>query len=396
MNILFYYSYPINPENGGTERVTDLVAHYLKFSGYIIYYLVREKPDKPQVKTDIQTFYLPDPTRNDSPANRLYLDQLLERLQIDVLMNQGGWNNEMYLCNHKALKANIKIVSSIHFSIDSGFKCFNELYKSEYSWSKPFLNIKTFLLRLRLPYLKKRTYKQKIAKMDFTYRHTDVIILLSQKYVSEFEMLIGVPHSDKIVAIPNPLTFSNIEVRSMQQKENCILFVGRLFYPDKRVDRLLHIWHKIQYKLPDWRLELVGDGMERTDLECLAKKLELKNVFFHGYQSPLPYYSKAKILSLVSNYEGFNMSILEGMQNGCIPIAFSSYAAITDVIVDEENGFLVEPFDLNAYADKLYKLASTPSLLERMQPFAIQAVEKYNIRKIGNKWIDLFQSLSNK
>lgn len=394
MNILFYYSHTINPENGGTERVTDLVAHYLKSCGYIVYYLVLDKPEKLSVDTDIQTFYLPDPTRDDSPANIVYLDQLLERLQIDVLMNQGGWNDEMYLCNHKVLKANVKIVTSIHFSIDSGFKCFNELYKSEYSWSKPLVSIKTFLLRVRLPYLKKRSYEQKIARVDFVYQHTDLIVVLSQKYVSEFEELIGVSHSDKIVAIPNPLTFSNIEVRSMQQKENSILFVGRLFYPDKRVDRLLHVWHKIQHKLPDWRLELVGDGMERDSLECLAKRLELKNVFFHGYRSPLPYYSRAKILSLVSNYEGFNMSVLEGMQNGCVPIVFSSYAAVTEVITDEENGCLVEPFDLDIYAEKLYRLASTPSLLERMQPFAVQAVKKYSMEQIGHKWLDLLQSMS--
>ena len=396
MNILFYYSYPINPENGGTERVTDSVASYLKSRGYIVYYLIRERPEGPPVNTGIQTYYLPDPTRNDSQANILYLDQLLERLRIDILMNQGGWNDEMYLCNHKVLKADVKIISSIHFSVDSGFKCFRELHKSGYSWNKPLLSIKTFFLCIRLPYLKRCIYKQKIARMNFSYRHTDVVVMLSLKYVREFEELIGIPHSDKIVAIPNPLTFNGVEVRSMQQKENCILFVGRLFYQDKRVDRLLRVWHKIQHKLPNWRLELVGDGKERSDLECLAKRLELRNVFFHGYRSPLPYYAKAKILSLVSHYEGFNMSILEGMQNGCIPVVFSSYAAVTDVIADEENGFLVDPFDLDAYADKLYKLASTPALLEKMQPFAVETVRRYSIDRIGHKWTELFQSLSNK
>ena len=115
MNILFYYSYPINPENGGTERVTDSVASYLKSRGYIVYYLIRERPEGPPVNTGIQTYYLPDPTRNDSQANILYLDQLLERLRIDILMNQGGWNDEMYLCNHKVLKADVKIISSIQF-----------------------------------------------------------------------------------------------------------------------------------------------------------------------------------------------------------------------------------------------------------------------------------------
>ena len=122
-------------------------------------------------------------------------------------------------------------------------------------------------------------------------------------------------------------------------------------------------------------------------------KLELKNVFFRGYQSPSEYYSRAKIISLVSTSEGFPMSIIEGMQNGCIPIVFSSYSAVTDIIKDGINGCLVAPFDIDLYAEKLYKLASDSSLLNRMQPFAVQSVELFNIDKIGHKWIELFQSL---
>lgn len=393
MNILFYNTYPIDPEHGGTERVTDLVASYLKSAGYTIYYLVRVDTGMPQKETDIQTFFLPDCTKGNSPKNISFLEQLLKELKINILINQDVWNDDVYLCNHKMLQTNVKIISTIHTSIDSGFKYFNELCKLEYSWDNPLLSLRSLFRCIRLPYLKKRIYRQKKKKMHFMHQYTDVIVVLSPKYIEEFEDLIGISGSDKIVAIPNPLTFSNLEVKKMDQKENCILFVGRLSYPEKRVDRLLYIWHKIQNKLPDWRLELVGDGKERGDCESLAKKLELKNVFFRGYQSPLEYYSKAKIVALVSNFEGFNMFILEGLQNGCIPIAFSSFAAVTDVITDGVNGCLVEPFDIDLYADKLYKLASDPSLLNKMQPLAIQAAAQYSIERIGCKWIDLFQSL---
>lgn len=396
MNILFYNTYPIDPEHGGTERVTDLVAHYLKSAGYTIYYLVRVDMGKSLDNADIRTFFLPDSARGESPENISFLDRLLEKLQIDILINQDVWNDDVYLCNHKVLKTETKIISTIHTSIDSGFRNFNELCKWEYSWNSPIVSTRSLLRRIRLPYFKKRIYLLKKKKMNFMYQYTDTIIVLSPQYIDEFEELIGISCSNKIVAIPNPLTFSNIELRTMDQKENCILFVGRLSYPEKRVDRLLHIWHKIQNRLPDWKLELVGDGKERSDLEALAEKLELKNIFFHGYQSPLTYYAKAKIVSLVSNFEGFNMFILEGMQNGCVPIAFSSFAAVTDAITDGENGCLVEPFDLDTYAEKLYELASDPYLLSRMQPKAVRAVEQYNLERIGPAWLTLFQSLLNK
>lgn len=140
MNILFYNTYPIDPEHGGTERVTDLVAHYLKSIGYTIYYLVRVDMGKSLENADIRTFFLPDSARGDSPENISFLDQLLEKLQIDILINQDVWNDDVYLCNHKVLTTETKIVSTIHTSIDSGFRNFNELCKLEYSWSSPVLS----------------------------------------------------------------------------------------------------------------------------------------------------------------------------------------------------------------------------------------------------------------
>ena len=396
MTILFYCATPIKPESGGSERVTYLLAHYLQSRGYTIYYLARLKSEISSIKTDnIPTFYLPDSRKDNSSENISFLNELLRRLKVDILINQGAWFDELYLCNHKVLTTNAKIISCIHFSIDSGLKRFKEMFKSEYSWNEPSSSIKNLFKNIALPYLKQTAYKQRKKRMDFMYRYTDYIVVLSPRYVEEFKEVMKISQSNKIVSIPNPLTFSQTKVKNMNQKENVILFVGRFTYSDKRVDRLLYIWQKIQDRIPDWRLELLGDGIEKTALEKLSLKLGLKNIIFHGCHPSLSYYSRAKIFSLVSNHEGLSMSMLEGMQNGCIPVIFSIDSAITDIITDDFNGCLVKPFDLDMYAEKLYKLASEPSLLNKMQPFAVQSVEQFDIDKLGYKWIDLFQSLNN-
>lgn len=164
MNILFYNTTPINPERGGTERVTDLVARYLKSSGYAIYYLVRLRTGSPLENTDIKTYFLPDSRKCDSSRNVLYMNQLLEELKIDILINQNAWYDELYLCNHKILSTNVKIISSIHFSIDSSMKYYNESFKYEYSWSKPFFSFKMIIRHIFLPvFKKKRFYSEKIT-----------------------------------------------------------------------------------------------------------------------------------------------------------------------------------------------------------------------------------------
>lgn len=72
---------------------------------------------------------------------------------------------------------------------------------------------------------------------------------------------------------------------------------------------------------------------------------------------------------------------------------FSSYYAATDIIEDGINGCLVDPFDIDLYAEKLYKLASDPALLNRMQAFAVQSAKQFSIEIIGHKWINLFQTI---
>lgn len=395
MTILFYCATPIKPESGGTERVTYLLAHYLQSHGYAVYYLARLK-SKTSIEIDnISTYFLPDSSRDDSPENISFLNELLSLLKIDFLINQGAWFNELYLCNHKVLKTSAKIISCIHFSIDSGLRRFEEMFKSEYSWNEPLSSIKNLFKNIAFPYFKQAAYKQRKKRMDFMYRYTDYIVVLSPRYVEEFKELMKISQSDKIVSISNPLTYSQTKVKNMNQKENVILFVGRFSYSDKRVDRLLYVWQKIQDKIPDWRLELLGDGIEKTALEKLSHKLGLKNIIFHGFHPSLSYYSRAKVFSLVSNHEGLSMSMLESMQNGCVPVIFSIDSAITDIIIDNVNGCLVKPFDLDMYAEKLYKLASDPSLLNKMQPCVVQSVKQFDMDKCGYKWIDLFRSLNH-
>ena len=47
------------------------------------------------------------------------------------------------------------------------------------------------------------------------------------------------------------------------------------------------------------------------------------------------------------------MVLTEAMTFGAVPVAFNSYAAITDIIDDGKNGLLVPPFSHKEFARKL-------------------------------------------
>ena len=61
----------------------------------------------------------------------------------------------------------------------------------------------------------------------------------------------------------------------------------------------------------------------------------------------------ATILCMTSASESFGLVLVEAMSYGVIPFAFNSFPAVTDIIQNGINGFLVEPFDIEQYAERL-------------------------------------------
>ena len=151
-----------------------------------------------------------------------------------------------------------------------------------------------------------------------------------------------------------------------QEKEQRVLFVGRLDNSVKGVDRLLRIWARAGKSLPDWHLDIVGDGPDAAALKELAERLRLSNVSFEGFRNPAPYYRRASIFCMTSTFEGFGLVLPEAMQHGCVPMAFNSYAAVRDLVIPGETGILAPPFDEEEYARQLLRLMQDDPLRSAM------------------------------
>ena len=122
----------------------------------------------------------------------------------------------------------------------------------------------------------------------------------------------------------------------MNEKENTVLFVGRIDNRSKKIFTLLDIWENID--IDDWKLVIVGDGPDKKEVEKKANKI--KNIEMVGFKVPDEYYKKASIFCMTSIFEGFPMSLTEAMQNGCVPIIFGSFPAAYDIIKDQERSSL--------------------------------------------------------
>lgn len=124
-------------------------------------------------------------------------------------------------------------------------------------------------------------------------------------------------------------------------------------------------------------------------MESLAKGIS--NIRFVGYQDPLSYQLESSIFCLTSSYEGWGMVLTEAMQCGAVPVAFNSFASVTDIIDDGRNGVLIKPFSIKQYEKALRQLMDNPDLLNRMSKYAQQDIKRYSVENVVDQWEALFK-----
>ncbi len=272
---------------------------------------------------------------------------------------------------------------------ESIFKYHNGLYNASKS---PLKWIEWYLLRS----LKHKLgiYSKKLRKKYLNlYGSFDAFGVLCDSYGHEFAQTLGIEYeSSKFVTLTNA-AYPNPNYSSNKRKEIC--FVGRLFRPHKRIDRLIKIWQKLYLKFPDWELTIVGDGPDIVDLQLMVRELSLKRVNFMGYSSnPQCYYDRVAIVCLTSTFEGWPMTLIEAQANGCVAIAFDVCAGINEILSPSwENGVLVKPFDIDEYADALSRLMSDDNLRNRIAENGRQHVAEFSEERTAQQWINMINKL---
>src|SRR5207237_8126719 len=87
---------------------------------------------------------------------------------------------------------------------------------------------------------------------------------------------------------------------------------------------------------------------------------------FLGYQEEVaPYYAAFDAMVLPSGNEGTPVSAIEALASGR-PVVATRVGGVPDVVRDGEDGFLVEPGDVEQLAERLALLPRDPELRERM------------------------------
>ena len=209
--------------------------------------------------------------------------------------------------------------------------------------------------------------------------------------MQEFKIMSGLKNVDKLSCIPNCIEVEQNE--ELPKKENLVIWAGNFDYYIKRPDYMLKIWSLLQNEHKNWRLFMLGDGPSFEDIKEEADQLKLERVEFKGRINPYPYYKMGKIICVTSIFESFSLVTLEGMANYSVPFAFNSFSMASTLIEDGVNGYLVDPFSIQTYANKLGYLMENEDLRNKMSAIACEKSKKYDSKNIYLMWNTLFKNL---
>ncbi|MFM7068261.1 MAG: glycosyltransferase family 4 protein [Actinomycetes bacterium] len=162
--------------------------------------------------------------------------------------------------------------------------------------------------------------------------------------------------------------------------------------PVKGIDLAIHVVAQLG---PGFRLIVVGDGAERSNLEALVDELDVADRV-----ELRPWDDHARdvlgicdVYLLPSRLEAFPITIMEAMQAG-VPVVATDVGSVREAAEDGVTGYVVPVGDVEAMAGAVRSLAADDAQRTRMAEAARSvALERFDSGQAVAAWEDLFDQI---
>ncbi len=149
---------------------------------------------------------------------------------------------------------------------------------------------------------------------------------------------------------------------------------------------------------PHVRFILVGDGELKKNMIKLAEKINVSDyISFLGFRDDVPeILNILNIFVLPSLWEGLGRSLTEAMYSAC-PVVATAVEGVPELIIDGRTGYLVQPKDSVAIAQKINDLLIHPREARQMGKNARKKVmSDFDACVMIKKIDELYQNILNR
>ncbi|MEE1011424.1 MAG: glycosyltransferase [Acutalibacteraceae bacterium] len=166
----------------------------------------------------------------------------------------------------------------------------------------------------------------------------------------------------------------------------------------KNLIMLVDAFAEFREEFPEYELDIIGDPVG-NEVEGYLDSVNERIRYHHLENSIHIFPARSDIHDYIkdyamfvssSDYEGMSNSMLEAMAMG-IPCVCTDCPAggARAVIKDGENGLLTPVGDAHALSEAMKKIASDPSLADKLSKNSVKIREEQSVEKIIKEWMDL-------
>jgi len=201
--------------------------------------------------------------------------------------------------------------------------------------------------------------------------------------------------SSKINVIYNGRPETNIENYDIELINRIEIFKGTsiligvfcsLIYR-KGIDRII----KMLALANNYKLLVVGEGKEKSNLQKLAKKLNIEDrIFWAGFQkAPNQFYHLVDLNIMASRSEGFPLALLE-MGIHKIPVACVSHDIFNELYNNKELSFF-KPDQAHSMLNACVQLIDQKE--DYIRNFYQKTIDSYSVEVMGNSYKKIYKSI---
>jgi glycosyltransferase involved in cell wall biosynthesis len=236
-------------------------------------------------------------------------------------------------------------------------------------------------------------------------RYCNAVVCVSErikKGVAELNPVIG----DKAHVIYNSSINEHqiVGERPSPSEKMRLVYAGRLVQYQKRILDFVELAHSLDRVGVPYELTLIGNFAVRENIRPLFESkakahLEDGRIILPGRitrEQILEEFRNHDLFILLSDFEGFPLSLVEAMARGCVPVVAEMESGIPEVITNGENGFSVSGRDYDQWAALFADLWRDPGRLAQLSHQARETVrERFTVEQVGKQFDELFGRIAD-